>query len=576
MTNMLAVARGEAPCDVLLKRARLLNVFTGEIEAEQAIAIFAGRFAGIGDYEEGRELVDLAGSLVAPGFIDGHIHLESTHLTPAAFASLVVPRGTMAIVADPHEIVNVKGLAGLRYMIAATHNLPISVYFMVPSCVPVSDFETSGASLSAEDIADALQLERVIGLAEMMNYPGVVQGEPETLAKLAVAHRAGVLIDGHCPGLHGHSLNAYIASGVRTDHETTKLEEGREKLRRGMFLMIREGSSEKNLEALLPLVTGHSDERCMFVSDDCSPNDLAQLGHIDHIVRKAIRLGLPATRAYALATINPARYFRLHGSGAIAPGYNADFMVLDNMEHVQIAAVYHAGRKVAEAGRPLFQPPEFDDSSMRKSLRVSNFSIERLRISANTRSARGSFPAIEIIPKQITTRKVDVKPPERDGLLWADPANDLLKLAVVERHVGTGNVGLGFVRGFGITHGAIASSVAHDSHNIVVAGASDEDMFAAVSEIIAMGGGMVAVADGQALARLPLPIAGLLSDASPNTVITAYDLLERSIRTLGCRLASPMATLSFLALPVIPELRLTDKGLVDVVNFQFLDLSTRA
>ncbi len=561
MVNTLAVARGDAPADLLLKRARILNVFTGEIESEQSIAIFGDRFAGIGDYNSGRRVEDLAGAVVAPAFIDGHIHLESTLLKPSAFAKIAVTRGTAAVVADPHEIANVKGMEGLRYMVEATRELPLAVYFMASPCVPATELGTSGARISVGDIERMLALERVIGLAEMMNYAGVVGADTKLLDMLAVAERLDMPMDGHCPGVLGRWLNAYLDTGIRSDHETTNAPEGHEKLARGMFLMIREGSSAKNLEALLPLVNEYTGDRCMLVTDDRSPVDLVRLGHMDHIVRKAIGLGLPSARAYALATINPARYFRLSRMGAVAPGCYADFIVLENVERVNIAAVYHRGKQVASSGQPLFDTVDADDSAMRNSFRVNGFSTERLRISA---PENGEFPAIEIVPGQIVTRRMNVRPPRRDSFLQADPQTDLLKLAVVERHRGTGNVGLGFVRGFGLKRGAVATSVAHDSHNIVVVGAKDEDMRVAVTELIAMDGGMVVAAGRQVLSKLPLPVAGLLSDAGAHETARAYEELLRSIRSLGSSLASPLAALSFLALPVIPQLRLTDKGLVDV------------
>lgn len=561
MLKTLAVARGDAPADLVLKRARILNVLTGEIEPEQSIAVFAGRIAGIGDYSSGEHVEDLGGAVVAPGFIDGHIHLESTLLKPSAFAEIAVPRGTTAVVADPHEIVNVRGVDGLRYMIAATRDMPLTVYFMASPCVPPSELATSGALLSVEEIEYMLGLERVIGLAEMMNYEGVVEGDTKLLAMLAAAERLRMPMDGHCPGVGGRWLNAYLDSGVRTDHETTTAPEGQEKLRRGMFLMIREGSSEKNLEALLPLVNEYTSDRCMLVSDDRSPADLVRLGHMDDILRRAIQLGLSTPRAYALATISPARYFGLSHLGAVAPGYDADFIVLDDVERVKVAAVFHRGKLVALHGKPLFDTVDADDSAVRKSFRVDNFSPERLRIPARE---NGEFPVIELVPRQIVTRRVDMRPPQRDSFLQADPEADLLKLAVVERHHGTGNVGLGFVRGVGLKRGAVATSVAHDSHNIVVVGVTDEDMYRAVTELIALDGGIVVVADQEVLAKLPLPVAGLLSDAPAQEVARMYEELLSSIESLGSPLTSPLAALSFLALPAIPELRLTDKGLVDV------------
>jgi adenine deaminase len=563
--KLIAVARGDLPADLLFKRARVLNVFTGEVEKAQSVAISSGRIVGIGDYSEAEEEIDLGGAVLAPGFIDSHIHLESTHLRPGDFAELVIGRGTTTVVADPHEIANVCGMAGLRYMIKATADLPLTVFFMVPSCVPATHLETSGAKLNAEDIADALQLERVIGLAEMMNYPGVIFGDREVLAKLEVAK--DVVIDGHCPGLTGRQLNAYLVAGIGSDHETTVLAEGREKIRRGMHLMIREGSSEKNLETLYSLITPNSAPFCLFATDDRSPVDLQQQGHIDHIVRKAIRLGVPRVRAYTIASLNAARYFGLKNYGAIAPGYRADMIVVQDLKNVKISAVYHGGKQVARDGKSLVEPTYADDAEVIGTFEVGSFLESDLRIAPPQGK---TFPVIEIIPGQIVTGRLDLPVTVDGDRVKIDLDNDVIKLAVVERHTGSGNIGIGLIKGLGLKRGAIASSIAHDSHNIIVAGTNDADMVRAVAELTRLNGGLVVIDDGEVLAAVALPIAGLISDKGASETVESYQALNQAVKQLGTDHPTPFETLAFMALPVIPELKLTDKGLVDVTKFELI------
>lgn len=563
--KLITVARGDAAADLLIKKARVLNVFTGELEKAQNVAISSGRIAGIGDYTEAEEEIDVEGAVLAPGFIDSHIHLESTHLRPPDFAELVVPRGTTTVIADPHEIANVCGMTGLRYMIKATADLPLTVFFMVPSCVPATNLETSGAKLNAGDVADALQLERVIGLAEMMNFPGVVFGDSEVLAKLEVAK--DVVIDGHCPGLTGRQLNAYLAAGIGSDHETTELAEGREKIRRGMHLMIREGSSEKNLETLYSLITPTSAPFCLFATDDRSPADLQQQGHIDHIVRKAIQLGVPQIRAYTIASLNAARYFRLKNFGAIAPGYRADMIVVDDLKNVKISAVYQGGKPVARDGVSLFEPSYADDAEVSGTFEVGSMVESDLRIAPPQGK---TFPVIEIIPGQIVTGRLDLPVTVEGDRVKLDLENDIIKLAVVERHNGSGNIGVGLIKGLGLKRGAIASSIAHDSHNIIVAGTSDADMVRAVGELTRLNGGLVVVREGEVLATVALPIAGLISRMNATETVEGYRKLNLAVKELGTDYPTPFETLAFMALPVIPELKLTDKGLVDVMKFELI------
>ncbi len=562
--KLIQVAKGEASADLILANARVVNTLSGEIE-EGNVAIYGERIAGIGDYQLGVEVIDLAGKYLSPSLIDGHIHPESSMLHIARYAEVVVPRGVSAIVTDLHEITNVKGLEGAKYMLDSAKNIPLDLYFMVPSCVPATSLETSGARLEAEDIAFALSWENTIGLGEVMNFPGVLAADGEVLAKIAASQ--GRVIDGHAPGLKGKGLNAYIACGILSDHESISLEEAREKLRRGMYVMIREGSSEKNMEELLPLVTDKTYKRCLFVVDDRSCADLLRDGDIDAVVRKAIKLGLDPVRAIQLATVNTADYFRIPGQGAIAPGYVANLVVTGDLVRYQAEMVFYRGKLVARDGKPLFSPVLREDKSMIHTMRVKPFGIEALKIPAEKRN----YLIIEIVPNQIITKKLAGRSKVAGGFVVPDPERDILKLVVVERHKATGNIGLGLVKGVGLKRGALASSIAHDSHNIIAVGVEDNDIFIAIKEVERLEGGLVIAADGKILDALSLPIAGLLSEEPLETVVNKLEKLEKTAADLGTKLASPFATLSFLALPVIPELRLTDMGLVDVIEFKLLE-----
>jgi adenine deaminase len=561
--HFISVAKGESPADLLLTNARVVNTFNGEVETAN-VAIYDGFVAGIGDYKQAKEVVDLKGSYIAPGLIDGHVHLESSMLDVGQYARAVVPHGTSAIVTDLHEIANVSGLAGIKYVLDYARRLPLDTFLMAPSCVPATNMETSGATLDADDIKQILKLKECIGLGEVMNYPGVLFGDTEMLAKIVSAQ--GKIVDGHAPGVSGLNLNAYIGAGIGSDHESVTLAEAAEKLRRGMYVMIREGSSEKNLEALLPLVTDKTYLRCFFVVDDRHAEDILNDGDIDAVVRKAIKLGLDPVRAIQLATINTANYFRLDKLGAVAPGYYANFIVFDNLKDFRVKAVYYRAQKVAENGKPLFSLPPAPANRLNRSVNIKPFSLNALRLKATGEQTL----VIEIVPGQIITRKKQVKVSTRDGYIMPDPARDILKAAVIERHKATGNIGLGLVTGFGIKRGALASSIAHDSHNIVAVGASDEDIYVAVKELERLQGGLVVTAGGKVLGSLATPIAGLLSEEPLETVVTGLTSLQQIVKDLGCILPAPFATLSFLALPVIPELRLTDLGLVDVVAFKLI------
>lgn len=560
---MISVAKGETPADLILANARIVNTLNGEIE-EGNVAICGPMIAGVGDYEQGQQVIDLKGKYLSPGLINGHIHLESSMLHISQYARAVVPRGTLAVVTDFHEIANVSGIRGIEYMMSCARQLPLDVYLMVPSCVPATHLETSGARLTAKDIEAILSWENTIGLGEVMNFPGVIAADSEVLAKIACSRER--VIDGHAPGLKGKELNAYISAGILSDHESTSLEEAREKLSRGMYVMIREGSSEKNLETLLPLVTDKTYKRCLFVVDDRSCADLLRDGDIDAVVRKAIRLGLDPVRAIQLATINSAEYFRLRGLGAIVPGYIANVIVVGDLSTFETEMVFYRGELVAREGEALFSPSVTEDKKMTRTVKVKPFAVERLRIPAD----EWTNPIIEIVPDQITTKKVEERPKVEKGFVLADIDRDILKLVVVERHKATGNIGLGLVKGFGLKRGALASSIAHDSHNIVAVGTRDEDIYVAIKEIERLQGGLVIAADGEVLGSLPLPIAGLLSQEPLEVVVDKFEKLQGIARDLGTKLGDPFATLSFLALPVIPELRLTDLGLVDVNAFKLI------
>ena len=563
LAHLISVAKGELPADLVLTNARVVNVFTGEVETGN-VAIYQDRIAGVGRYHQAKQVLDLEDRYLAPGLINGHTHLESSMLDIGQYARAVVPRGTSAIVTDLHEIANVCGLEGIRYVLTCARRLPIELFLMAPSCVPATHLETSGASLEPEDIRQILRWKECIGLGEVMNFPGVLGGDASVLSKINFAR--GKVVDGHAPGVSGKNLTAYIAAGIYSDHESVSLEEAREKLSQGMYVMIREGSSEKNLEALLPLVTDKTYKRCMLVVDDRSCVDLLGDGDIDAVVRKAIRSGLDPVRAIQLATINTAEYFRLDRLGAVAPGYLANLMVIGELSSLKIDMVFHRGRLVARDGEPLFSVSQASGGGLINTVNIKPFDLEALKLKAWGETQ----PVIAIVPGQIITRKRMEKVKVTDGVVMADTGRDILKLVVVERHQATGNIGLGLVTGFGLKRGALASSVAHDSHNIVAIGTNDEDIFNAVKEIERLHGGLVVAAGGKVLASLALPIAGLLSDEPLEVVVDKLDKLEQLAGDLGTRLKSPFATLSFLALPVIPELRLTDLGLVDVNEFRLI------
>ena len=566
MNNAITAALGKEPADLLIRNARIVNVFTSEIHSGD-VAVAGDRFLGFGSYEAW-QTVDADGMYLCPAFIEGHIHIESTLLSPVEFARVVAGRGTGTVVCDPHEIANVLGQEGIRYFLDCSRGLPVDISIMLPSCVPATHLETSGAELTGDDLTELLLSEpdRILGLGEMMNVPGVLGGDAEVWKKLRLfQHR---VIDGHCPGVSGKALNAYILSGPSSDHESAELAEAREKLRKGMHLMIRQGSSEKNLIDLLPLIHAGSASNISLVTDDRHADDLLHQGHLDYTVRLAISSGLDPLLAIRTVTLSTARYFGLKDRGAIAPGYRADFLLLKDLESVAIHEVYLAGRRLDDTDFPASRTPPIQTS-----LHLPELTEELLRLEDPRDRPDRFVKAIEIVPGQIITRAVAVQPPAEDGVLQADPQQDLAKLAVVERHRSSGRVGLGLVRGLGLASGALASSVAHDSHNCIVAGTNDRDMLLALRTLKEHGGGLAVVSDQLVLASVALPLAGLMSFEPIEGVVAGLHRLRQAATDLGCpEKLNVFMVLSFLALPVIPELRLTDLGLVDVERFQVTGL----
>ncbi len=567
LQTIIKSARGEIQADLLLANAQIVEVFSGEI-IHSNIAVKNGYIVGLGNYSADKTL-DLKGRYVIPGFIDAHVHIESSMTCVTEFARAVLPHGTTTVVADPHEIANVLGTEGIRYMLQSCQHQPMNIYFTLPSCVPATNMETSGARLTSEDLRQLINHERILALAEMMNFPGVIQTDPEVLMKIEIAKKARKPVDGHAPGLSGTDLNAYLAAGISSDHECTTADEAKEKLSAGMHVMIREGTGAKNLNDLLPIINERTSRRTMWCTDDRHPHDLLAEGHIDFIVRSAIRKGLDPVIAIQMATINPAEYFAIKDAGAIAPGRKADFVVISDLADLDIERVYFSGKMVAEKGeisstvkRPaaLSVPP-----SMNVGLGEIDFSIKvegrRIRV-------------IDVVPDQVITGESIMETSVSDTLAVTDARRDLLKIAVVERHTGSGNVAKGFVRGFGLKQGALASSVAHDSHNIVIVGENDADMKAALTAVVEMKGGLAAVCNSEIRATLPLKVAGLMSLEPIASVQKKLDDLIRVVWGFGSNLKDPFMTLSFLALPVIPKLKITDLGLVNVEKFSIVPLFT--
>ena len=556
--RIIAVAAGREKADLVLKNAKYLNVFSNEFLCGD-IAVANGLIAGVGKYD-GKTEIDVSGKLVLPGFIDAHIHLESSMVTPAEFAKAVVAHGTTTVITDPHEITNVMGIDGVEYMIQASQNLPIDVHFMMPSCVPATEIDESGAELDCKDIDLYLDNKKVLGLAEMMNYVGVINGDKNVLSKIVTSQAHHKKIDGHAPELSGNDLNAYIAAGVYSDHECSTFENALEKLRKGQFIMIREGTAAHNLKALMPLLTQQYYSRCMFATDDKHPSDLLYGGHIDYIVKQALKNGADPIVALKTATHHAARYFLLNNKGAIASGYLADIVVVDNLEDFNVETVFKRGKLVFDGEVKDFSVPTVDEKLAEKCF--DTFHLDS--VTPSSFKVDGKLGLIGLVGGELLTRNLGTA----DKI---DVENDILKIACIERHKGTNHIGVGYVKGYSLKSGAVATSVAHDSHNIITVGCNDDDIAVAVNAIKDSKGGIAVVENGKIKALLELPIAGLMSDEPLTTVNEKLENAKSSAYELGAdKSIDPFMTLSFLSLPVIPSLRITTKGVFDVENWKML------
>lgn len=565
MENLIKVAKGIKKADLVIKNTRIINVFNNTI-SQKDVAIYNGIIAGIADNYKGVEEIDLNGKYLSPAFIDGHVHIESSMCLPKEFAKAVVPEGTVAVIADPHEISNVFGLHGISFMREACKNLPLQVYMMLPSCVPATQFETSGFDLASYDLSFLIDSPEILGIAEMMNYPGVIECNKEVMSKLRLGKQHHKKIDGHAPNLTGKDLCAYIASGVMSDHECTTVQEAEEKLGLGMYIMIREGSAAKDLQALIPILKENGSDRCILVTDDRHPTDLK--GHINDMVSRCVKEGVNPITAIKAASFNTACYFGLNNLGAIAPGYRANLLVFDNLDDFKPEIVFKDGQIVAKDGKLTVDIEHNETPTLRGSVNVKWIEHEDFKIPAKSDTVR----AIEIIPDSLLTKSTKAKIKVINGFAEADVENDILKITVLERHRATGNIGKGFVKGFGLKSGAIASTVAHDSHNMIIIGTNDADMETAAIELVKSQGGKVVVNNGEVLAKLPLPIAGLMSDKSFEEILEEYNNLRKQVHKIGCKLEDPFMTIAFLSLSVIPELKITDKGVFDANCCKFIDI----
>ena len=569
MENIINVARGLEKADLVIKNANIVNVLSEEIYKGD-IAIVDGIIAGIGENYSGKKEIDVNGAYVSPSFIDGHVHLESAMLLPKEFASVVLPAGTTTVIIDPHEISNVLGLHGISFMHEAVKNLPMDVFTMLPSCVPATPFETSGFDLNSYDLSLLIDKPWVLGLAEMMNFPGVLNLDNNVMAKLELAKSKEKRIDGHAPYLSGKDLCAYVASGVKSDHECTTPEEAIERIRLGMYVMIREGTAAKDLDALLPVLKNCNTRKCIFVTDDRHPSDLKE--HINGMVRRAVEAGVDPIKAIQVASLNTAEYFGLQNLGAIAPGYKADLLVLPDLKSFKPDIVMKNGNVIAHNGKLAIEIPQSEALAVRNSVNVRWITPEDFKISVNEPDGKIGVKALEVIPHQLITKSVETEALVEDGNAISNIENDTLKICVIERHRATGNIGKGFVKGFNLKCGAIASTVAHDSHNMIVIGTNDADMYTAAVALIKCKGGKVVVKDGEIISELALPIAGLMSDREFDYVVDKCEELNQAAHSIGCELNDPFMTMGFLSLPVIPELKITDKGVFDTNKFDFIDV----
>ena len=568
MSNIINVARGLEKADLVIKNANIVNVLSEEIHKGD-IAICDGVIAGIGENYFGEKEIDVNGAYVTPSFIDGHVHLESTMMLPKEFAKTVLPAGTTTVIIDPHEISNVLGLHGISFMHEAVKNLPMNVYTMLPSCVPATPFETSGFDLNSYDLSLLIDKPWVLGIAEMMNFPGVLNLDKNVMAKLELAKSRGKRIDGHAPYLSGKDLCGYIASGVKSDHECTTPEEAIEKLRLGVYVMIREGTAAKDLDALIPVLKSSNTRKCIFVTDDRHPADLKE--HINGMVRRVVEAGVDPIKAVQVASLNTAEYFGLKDLGAIAPGYKADLLILPDLKSFKPDVVLKDGHVVAQGGKLAVEIADSDAISTRNSVNVRWITMDDFKIQAEGDGLK-KVRALEVIPHQLITKSVISEVKVVDGNAVSNVDTDTLKICVIERHRATGNIGKGFVKGFDLKCGAIASTVAHDSHNMIVIGTNDADMYTAAVALIKCQGGKVVVKDGEVISKLPLPIAGLMSDREFDFVVEKCDELNKAAHSIGCKLEDPFMTMGFLSLPVIPELKITDKGVFDTNKFDFIDI----
>ena len=571
LKNLIEVAAGRKIADLVIKNCQIVNVFSGEIESGD-IAIVDGKIAGIGEYD-GKKIIDAQKKFAAPGFIDAHIHIESSYLSPEQFGKIVVPCGTTSIVADPHEIVNVCGLDGLNYMMDAAKKTKLKIIFAMPSCVPATDFEDAGAILNAEDMEEIFSDENIFGLGEFMNAPGIINCDEKVLKKILLAKKFNKLIDGHGPNLSGKNLNAYVSAGILGDHECMTVEEMNEKISRGMYILIREGSACHNLRTLVKGVTEKNSRRILLCSDDRQAKTIFENGHMENSLKICVEEGLNPVTAIQMATFNTAEAFRLFDRGAIKPGLRADIVLLNDLKNFVVEKVFIGGELVAENGKYLPEIIPQDISSVRGSVRVKNFSAESLKMNLK----KNFVNVIKILPGGVVTKKITAEIKiDSDGDFIFDSSKDICKLAVIERHHETGKVGLGFLGGYGIKFGAIAVSVAHDSHNIIVAGVNNSEMAFAVEKLIETEGGMILVKDGKIISSLPLPIAGIMSDKSGEIIAEKLEEFhEKAHDELGIsESVEPVMTLTFMSLPVIPEIKLTDRGLFDYKTFEFISITS--